>query len=165
MLFNAKLSNCGIYIIKRTSSFWWNNDNACIILDQFVWVFIVLPHWSNISQVDMSLHSSTLYFPRELVFGLFLQCCMNSEERTKIICLVFGLTRYWIDPTIYHTCPEHACHNTTDTVMKIWNLSVLIITTMQKQNKNCVLLGTACSNSLFTLKHCVWIYHMSNKKQ
>ena len=42
---------------------------------------------------------------------------MLSEETTNTNFIVFGLTRLWLEPTIYRTLGEHANHTTTDAVI------------------------------------------------
>jgi hypothetical protein len=50
------------YIMARTSYFEWDDDEVRFVLDQHAELdfFIVLAHWNNSPQVDMSLHSDTL---------------------------------------------------------------------------------------------------------
>ena len=38
---------------------------------------------------------------------------MFSEEAKNTNFIIFGLTRFGIEPKIYHTWGEHANHNTT----------------------------------------------------
>jgi hypothetical protein len=45
-----------IYIMVRTS--WW--DDGHFVLDKLSWIFMVLAHWNNNPQVDMSLYLDTL---------------------------------------------------------------------------------------------------------
>ena len=49
-------------------------------------------------------------------FALSSLYCVLSGETTYANCIVFGLTRSGIEPTIYRTRGEHANHNTTDVV-------------------------------------------------
>jgi hypothetical protein len=42
---------------------------------------------------------------------------MLSGEATKINCIVFGLFRHRIEPTMYRTWGEHAHHYTTDSIL------------------------------------------------
>ena len=49
--------------------------------------------------------------------------CINktdSYDITKILLIVFGLTRLWLEPTTYHTRGKHAIHYTTDAVHVSW---------------------------------------------
>jgi hypothetical protein len=71
------------------------------------WIFIVLGPWSNSWQVDVSLHSNTL--------SLFQANCVVYLIPFFLL-EIFGLTRPWLQPTIYHTRDEHANHYTTDAV-------------------------------------------------
>ena len=57
-----------------------------------------------------------ILIPSQSVFLLFHECCTLSRQSTNTICIVFGLTRSGLEPTIYHTRGEHANHNTTDAV-------------------------------------------------
>ena len=81
------------------------------------WIFIVLAHWNNSPQVNMSLHSHTLFwFWADQSFALSSQCCMLSGEATNTNFIVFGMTRPGLEPTIYRTQGEHANHYATDAV-------------------------------------------------
>jgi hypothetical protein len=52
---NKKFFN---YVMVRTSYIWLDDDDVCFVLDQHLsWIFIVLTHWNNSQQVDMSLIS------------------------------------------------------------------------------------------------------------
>ena len=67
------------------------------------WIFIVLAHWNNSTQIDMLLHSDTLswFQPNQTV--LFLLNAVHLVEKQKIPIPVFGLTWPGLEPTIYHT--------------------------------------------------------------
>jgi hypothetical protein len=41
-------------------------------------------------------------------------CCVLSGEATNTNFIVFGLTRSWLEPTIYHIRDEYASQYTTD---------------------------------------------------
>ena len=61
--------------------------------------------------------------PSQPVFALSPYCCVFSGEATNTNCIVFGLTRPELEPTIYRTRDEHANHNTTDTVTTVDDLN------------------------------------------
>jgi hypothetical protein len=79
------------------------------------WTFIVLAHWNNSPQVDISFHSGTVFwFRANQSFSLSSYCCVLRGEATTII--VFGLTGPGLEHTIYSTRGEYANHYATDTV-------------------------------------------------
>jgi len=73
--------------MAKTSLFlmkwWW---------DPFSWIFIVLVHWNNSPQIDMSPHSDTLpwfWANQSLLFLLIVAC--SAEKQQIPIFIVFGL--------------------------------------------------------------------------
>jgi hypothetical protein len=48
--------------------------------------------------------------------------CLLSGEATNTNFIVFGLTRPWIEPTIYRTRGEHANHYVTDAIKFVSDL-------------------------------------------
>jgi hypothetical protein len=44
----------------------------------------------------------------------------HSWEATHTNTILFGLTRSWLQPTIYRDRDEHANHYTTDTILRFW---------------------------------------------
>jgi hypothetical protein len=84
------------WISKR---WWWYP------LDQHTFFFIVIAHWNNSTQVNMSLNLDTLFRFRAYMF---------SAAYTNFI--FFGLTWQWIESTIYYTRGEHANQYTTNAV-------------------------------------------------
>jgi hypothetical protein len=66
--------------------------------------------------MDMSpYHSNILYWFRANQFLLFLPNVVRlAEKQQKKNVIVFGLTRWGLEPMIYHTRGEHANHYTTD---------------------------------------------------
>ena len=90
------------------------------------WIFIVLAHWNNSLQVDMSLHSDTLFWFRanQSLFFLLNAACLAEKQEIPIF-IVFGLTRPGLEPTIYSTQGKHANHNVTDVV-------AVVLTTQKK---------------------------------
>ena len=94
-------------------------------------LFIVLVYKNNIPWIYMSPHSDII--PSQSVCALSLSCCVLSGDPTHTNCIVFGLTRSGLEPTIYHTRGEHANHYTTDVVLVFKRgilLDVLILTLM-----------------------------------
>jgi hypothetical protein len=89
-----------------------------------IWIFVVLVHWNNSPQVDMSLHSDTLFWFRvnhSLPFLLSAACLAKKQE---IPILVFGLTRPGLQPMIYHTRSVHVNHYATNVVTKYKSTNV-----------------------------------------
>ena len=54
--------------------------------------------------------------PSQSVFALTPECFVLSGKATTTNFIIFGLTRIWLEPTIYRTPGEQASHNTTDAV-------------------------------------------------
>jgi hypothetical protein len=86
------------------------------------WISIVLAHWNNSPRIDMSLYLDTLSWFRSNQSMLFLLNTACLAEKQQIPLLVFGLTRSWLEPAIYHTRGEYANYYTTDAVVYIWNV-------------------------------------------
>ena len=81
------------------------------------WILIVLAHWNNSLQIDVSFHLDTLSWPRvnkSLLFLLNAECLAKKEQ---LPILVIGFTQSGLEPTIYRTQGEHANHYTTNTVI------------------------------------------------
>jgi hypothetical protein len=72
------------------------------------WISIVLAHWNNSPRIDMSLYLDTLSWFRSNQSMLFLLNTACLAEKQQIPLLVFGLTRSWFEPAIYHTRGEYA---------------------------------------------------------
>jgi amino acid permease len=64
--------------------------SVLILTNTFLWIFIVLSHWNNSTQVDMLFHSDTLFRFRANQF-LFLQLSGEAANTTFIV---------WFDPII-----------------------------------------------------------------
>ena len=68
----------------------------------------------------MSPHLDTLSWFRADQSLLFLLNAACLPEKQQIsICIVFGMTRPGLEPTIYHTRGEHSNHYATDAVGSI----------------------------------------------
>ena len=52
---------------------------------------------------------------------------MLSGEATYTNCIVFGLTRPGLEPSVYCTRDEHAYHYTTDVVQLYWYIKFIVI--------------------------------------
>jgi hypothetical protein len=57
-----------------------------------------------------------ILIPSQPVFVLSPLCCVISGEAINTNCIVFGLTRPGLEPTIYRTRCEIANHYTTEAV-------------------------------------------------
>jgi len=90
----------------------------CTRPSRLVGFFMVLVHWNNSPQGDMSLHSDALYCmnPTQKAFVLSSLCCVLNGETINTNCIVFGLTRPELEPTIYRTRVEHANDYATNAV-------------------------------------------------
>ena len=87
------------------------HDVRCTISTRptrLVGYFMVLLHWNNSPQGDMSLHSDTLYCmnPSQKVFVLSPLCCVLNGETLNTNFMVFGLTRPQLEPMIYALEPS-----------------------------------------------------------
>ena len=108
-------------VISTTSwrervNFQSDNDEVRFVLVQHAELdFNVLAHWNNSPRVDMSLHTGHIILIP--VLAPTPQCHVLSGEATHTNCIVFGLTRPSLEPTIYHTRDDHTNQYTTDTEM------------------------------------------------
>ena len=95
-----------------------DDDEVHFVLDQCTELdfFIVLAHWNNSPQVDMSFHSDTLFWFRANQSLLFLLNAACLAEKQQIPILIFDLTWQGLETMIYCTRDEHANHYTTDVV-------------------------------------------------
>jgi hypothetical protein len=85
------------YIMARTSYFamrwWWGS--FCNRQTRLIGFFLVLAHWNNSPQIDMSHHSDTISWFRAKQFLLFLlnDVCVAEKQQIYTNFVVFGLTR------------------------------------------------------------------------
>ena len=68
---------------------------------------MVLPHWNNSPLIHILLHSVTLSRFRPSQTLLFQLKAVYLWEAMNTNCIVFGLTRSGLEPTIYRTRGEH----------------------------------------------------------
>jgi hypothetical protein len=110
------------------------------------WIFIVLTHWNNSQQEDMSLHSDTLSWLWAYQSLLLLLCAMCSVEKQQIQIRThnFSGDRHFILNTIINVTQmyknndrNHTCyHNDTcifcfsDHSRNILGLKIIIISTI-----------------------------------
>jgi hypothetical protein len=110
------------YIMVRTSYIlmrWW--FLLCTRPNMASWIFIVLhnvANWNKSSQVDMSLHSETLFWFTANQSLLLLLSAVCLAEKQQISILVFGLTWTGLEPTIYRSPGERANNYTTNLVLE-----------------------------------------------
>jgi len=92
-----------IYMIR------WDDDDVHFVLDQYN--FYRLAHWNNSPRVDVSLHPDTLTWFRanQSLFLLLIATHTNF--------IVFDLTQFEIEHTIYRTRGKHANHYSTGVVL------------------------------------------------
>ena len=114
LLFNVKWTNYS-YIFVRISYIWWDDD-VRFLLDQHVELEFYSDTLQSASRHGFPL--GTLF--RFLVIQSLLLCWMLSGETTNTNCIVVGLTRSRLEPTMYHTRDEHVNHYNTDEVNKTW---------------------------------------------
>jgi hypothetical protein len=75
------------YIMTRTSYI-----SLCTWPTQLVKTFIVLVHWNNSPQVDMSVHTDTLSWLRANQFLFLLLNAACLDEKQQILILYSGMT-------------------------------------------------------------------------
>ena len=86
----------------------------------FSWIFIVLVHWNNSPQIDMSPHLDTLsWFEAKQSLLFFLNAARLAEKQQIHVPILKSLL--WPDWglitwTIYHTQGDQDNHYTTDVV-------------------------------------------------
>jgi hypothetical protein len=82
---------------------------------------MVLAHWNNSSQVQMSLHFDTLaWFQTNQYLPLLINAaCLVEKQQIPIS--IFGWTWLGFEPMVYHTRGKHANYYTTDTVHSFYN--------------------------------------------
>ena len=95
---------------------WWVRSTL-YYANTLSWIFIVLAHWNNSPQKDMSPHSNTLsWFRANQLLFLLNAACLAEKQQMPIS--YSGLTR---------SGPEHADHCTTDTRQsKLSNMGNLV---------------------------------------
>ena len=98
-------------------TFWWGDDDICIVQDQLAELFVVLYHWNN----RLQLHSHVdppgehiILIPNQSLFGLNSYFCVHSGETTNINFIIFDLFRPRIDLTIYCILKGQANDYTTE---------------------------------------------------
>jgi hypothetical protein len=82
---------------------------------------MVLAHWNNSSQVQMSLHFDTLaWFQTNQYLPLLINAaCLVEKQQIPIS--IFGWTWLGFEPMVYHTRGKHANYYTTDAVHSFYN--------------------------------------------
>ena len=76
------------------------------------WIVMVLPHRKNISP-----HPDTLCsFRAKQCLLVHLNLAFLAKKQYIRMCLVFGFTRLWLEPTTYLTRTDHTSHYTSDVV-------------------------------------------------
>jgi hypothetical protein len=101
------------YIMAETSYFsmrwWW--DPLCSRSTRWVF-FIVLAYWNNSPQIDMSLHSDSLFWlwANQSLILLLNAACLTKKQ--QILISVFGLTRpaFERSSTKYTSSSSHKCN-------------------------------------------------------
>jgi hypothetical protein len=83
---------------------WWGQ--LCIRPTCLAW-FLKCP----LKQQSTEKH--IILIPSQPVFALSPSCCMLRGEATNTDSIVFGFTRWGLEPMIYHTRGEHPNHYTT----------------------------------------------------
>ena len=118
-----QFSNCSAISWREQVHFQWDGDDFRFVLDQYAsWIFLVLAHWNNSSQIDMSPHSDTLSWFRanhSLLFFLNAACLAEKQQIPKFHNL-------WFDPIRTLTLDlSHSNHYTTDVVHSIWTICII----------------------------------------
>ena len=112
-----QLSNLSALLWREQVNLQWNDDvEVCFVKKQHAWLDFCSA--SSLKQQSADKHVAPLGHisnsePTSLCsFSLMLL----SVEATHTNCIVFGLTRLGLEPTIYRTRGEHAKHYTTDAI-------------------------------------------------
>ena len=88
LLINANSAICQLYHGEYKLIFNRDDDEVRFVLDQHTELdFIVLAHWNNSPQVEMSPHSDTLFWFRvNQSFLLFLNAaCLAEKQQIPIL--------------------------------------------------------------------------------
>ena len=113
ILFNTNSAIYSAISWREQVNFQWDDDDVRFVLDQNAELDFIA-HWNNSPRLVMLHHSDTLFwFSSQPVFALSPSCCMLRGEATNTDSIVFGFTRWGLEPMIYHTRGEHPNHYTT----------------------------------------------------
>ena len=79
-----KFSHFFSFFMTKTSYIQWNDGDVHFVLDQHTvsWIFIVLAHWKNNIQVNISLNSDTLFCLCSC--SLFNATCLAEKQQIKL---------------------------------------------------------------------------------
>ena len=86
LLFNANSAIFQLYHGENRLIYQWN-DEICLF-----WIFIVLAHWYNSPQVDISIYSNTLFWfqaNQSLLFLLSAVCLAKKQQIPILMSLVW----------------------------------------------------------------------------
>ena len=126
------------------------------------WIIIVLAQRNNTRWVDMSLNSDTLFWflLNQSLLLLLNTACSAGKQLIPTNCIVFGLTRPILKPTIHPIRDEHVNNYTTDAVLFVCvsdnivlPITAIVCPFMICANKKCIRMRTS---SLF-LPRIFWI--------
>jgi hypothetical protein len=94
------------YVMAKTSFLQWNDDVRYVLRPTHLTGSLVLAHWNNSLQIDMSHHSRhIILIPSQPVFVLIPIWSMLNREATNTNFIVLGLNRPLLELMIYHTPP------------------------------------------------------------
>ena len=99
-------------------NFQWDDDEVRFVLDQHTELDCYSA--SSLKQQSADRHVAPLghviLIPSDQsLFFLFNAACLPEKQQISI-CIVFGMTRPGLEPTIYRTRGEHSNHYATDAV-------------------------------------------------
>ena len=113
LLFNAKPVFCSVISWREQVNFQWEDDEVRFVLDQHA--EFDLHSTSSLKQQSTSRYVAPL--------GHII---LLPSQATNTNCIVFGLTRAGLEPTIYRTRGQHANHYTSDAVDKNINFQLIV---------------------------------------
>ena len=108
---------------------------------------MVLPHRKN-----MSPHPDTLCsFRAKQCLLVHLNLAFLAKKQHIRMCLVFGFTRLWLEPTTYLTRSDHTSHYTPDVVyfFLFFHLTLLLYN---------------CKHTSYILERRIWRYQLNKSK-
>ena len=85
-MFNANSAIFSAISWQEQVIYQWDDDEVRFVLDRS-WIFIVLAHWNNSLQVDMSLHSDTLFWflANQSLLFLLNAAFLAEKQQTSIL--------------------------------------------------------------------------------
>ena len=101
-----------IYIMTRISYIQWNDDGVCFVLDQHT--SLDLNSAISLKQQSVGKYAAPL---QQIILILSQPVwILSGEEASNTNFIVFGLTKQWIEPTIYQPIGMQTHNYTTNAI-------------------------------------------------